>query len=114
MYFNNQKIRDMWNLSAKAVNEWRNLLFKRSLSSGSLGSTTLGASLCNSSPLSGTPRALPIVSNSRCSFFLKLICESKGCELDIENSASTRILACRKYLINVSIGTIILHMNNTI
>lgn len=81
------------NLSANAMKDWRNLLFGRSLSSGSLGLIATVGSLCNSSPLSGMPRALPIESNSRGSLFLKLIWESRGCELDIDNKVNTRIPA---------------------
>lgn len=84
-------------LSANAMNDWRNLLFIRSLSSGSLGSTTRAGSLCNNRPLSGMPRAWPIDSNARGSLFLKLICDRRGCELDIEKKANTRMLVCNTY-----------------
>lgn len=95
----------IWNLSANAMKDCRNLLSRRSLSNGSLGSITWTASICNSSPLSGIPRAWPIVSNSWGSLLLKLIWVSKGCELDKEKRACTRILACRIYLRNVSKNT---------
>lgn len=88
-------------LSANAMKDCRNFLSRRSLSRGSLGSITWAGSLCNSSPLSGIPRARPIVSNSWGSLFLKLICESRGCELDIEKKASTRILDWKEVLASI-------------
>lgn len=83
-------------LSANAIKDSLNFLLRRSLSSGSLGSMIGVGSLRNSSPLSGIPRAWPIVSNSLGSLFLKLICESRGSELDIEKKTSTRMPPCRK------------------
>lgn len=80
-------------LSANAIKDCLNFLFKRSLSNGSLGSILEFGSLCTNTPLSGMPKAWPIVRNSLDSLLLKLICESSGCELDIEKKASTSMLA---------------------
>lgn len=81
------------NLSAKAMKEWRNLLFSKSLSKGSFISISTAITLGKSSPLSGMPKAWPIVSNSWASLLLKLIWDSKGWDGDIEKKVSTRMLA---------------------
>lgn len=82
-------------LSANAMKDWRNLLLGRSFSRGSLGSIVGFASFRNRSPLSGMPRAWPIVLHLKGSLFLKLICERRGCELEMEKKTTIRTLVCR-------------------
>ena len=82
-------------LSANSISDFRNLLLRRSLSSGSFGSTGRTSSLRNNNPLSWMPRASPILGNS--CLFLKLICESRGWWLEMEKKTMTRIPAYKKH-----------------
>lgn len=86
-----------WNLSANSMNDSRNFLSNRSLSRGSLGSITRIFSLRDRRPLSGIPSAIPIVLQTWWSFFLKLINETSGWDIETEKKATTRILAWKHH-----------------